>query len=517
VTAVSSGGQVTALADGGVGGETLLAGGSSWSGIMADYGAIWRTQPEVRKVTGFLARNIAQLNLTLYRRLSATERERVDDHELSRAISHPLGWRPSAKLSKSLFFDTLMHDRCIYDNAYWLKIRENGELRLVPVPPPLITPEGYDWLAPTGYRFANRDWPAEQFVHFRGYNAGDRRTGLSPIESLRQLLLEDMASNVYRSQLWERGARMSGVIQRPADAPKWSDPARERFQASWRAQWSGNGPEAGGTPVLEDGMEFKETTFSAADAQWLEAKKLTREEVAAAYHVPQPMVGLLDRATFSNVAELHDQLYQDTLPPWCVSIEEDVELQLISDWPELMADNCYVEFNLMEKLKGSFEKRARIMQTATGGPWLTRNEARAMDNRPRIDDPACDQLIVPLNVIVGGQASPTDSAASGEASRVVGRWLSRCGTAVVGRWHTARAGHLGLNQVWQAERWTRELTRDLEGIDVEDPDEVAGRVVARAGRAVTLALADPDPDQALDEFFSADPADTLSMMIEEEV
>ena len=98
MTAIRSAGMLTAV-DRNLGSPTLagawLPGGGStgWAGLMADYGAIWRTQPQVRKVVGFLARNIASLNVTLYRRVSATDRERVDDHELALALRHPAGWR----------------------------------------------------------------------------------------------------------------------------------------------------------------------------------------------------------------------------------------------------------------------------------------------------------------------------------------------------------------------------------------------------------------------------------------
>jgi hypothetical protein len=67
----------------------------------------------------------------------------------------------------------------------------------------------------------------------------------------------------------------------------------------------------------------------------------------------------------------------------------------------------YVEFDLTEKLKGSFEERASILQASVGGPWLTRNEARADNNLPPIE--GGDELIVPLNVIEGGQSSPQDT------------------------------------------------------------------------------------------------------------
>ena len=67
----------------------------------------------------------------------------------------------------------------------------------------------------------------------------------------------------------------------------------------------------------------------------------------------------------------------------------------------------YVEFDLTEKLKGSFEERASILQSAVGGPWMTRNEARSDNNLPPVE--GGDDLITPLNVITGGQASPQDT------------------------------------------------------------------------------------------------------------
>ena len=67
-----------------------------------------------------------------------------------------------------------------------------------------------------------------------------------------------------------------------------------------------------------------------------------------------------------------------------------------------------LEFNVQEKLRLAFDDQARIFQTATGGPIMTRDEARERLNLPKKGGDA-DVLIVPMNVSVGGQASPTDS------------------------------------------------------------------------------------------------------------
>jgi len=210
-----------------------------------------------------------------------------------------------------------------------------------------------------------------------------------------------------REQIMRNGARMSGYLERPADAPAWSETARDRFRRQWQSQYSGNGPGAGGTPILEDGMRFTAVSQTAKDLQYIEGRKLTREEVAAAYFVPPPMVGILENATFSNITEQHKMLYTDTLGPILTMVQEEIELQLIPDF-EPAPDRFYVEFNLREKLTGSFEERAAAIASAVGGPTMTVNEARALDNRPPVD--GGDNMIVPLNVTQNGSQTPIPAA-----------------------------------------------------------------------------------------------------------
>ena len=61
----------------------------------------------------------------------------------------------------------------------------------------------------------------------------------------------------------------------------------------------------------------------------------------------------------------------------------------------------YAEFDITAKLAGSFEGQASVLSTSTGGPWMTRNEARARQNPPAIE--GGDELIVPMNVTEGAR------------------------------------------------------------------------------------------------------------------
>lgn len=380
-------------------------------GMSQDYATIWRTQPQVRTVVGFLARNIAQIGLHVYRRKSDVDRVRIPDHPLGKLIA-----KPNPFTTRYRLIEALVSDLAIYDNAILAKANM-GAPGLVRLDPRFVTPvsgnqfavEVYRYMGGTGYR----DIPAEQVVHFRGYNPEDNRWGCSPMETLRRILSEEFQASQYREQLWRNGARMMGYLKRPVDAPEWGESARDRFRRSWQAQYTGTGAKAGGTPVLEDGMDFVPASVTPEAAQYIEARKLTREEVAAAYHIPLPMVGILDHATYSNIAEQHKNLYQDTLGPWLTMMTEELQLQLLPDFED--SQDVYLEFNLAEKLRGSFEEQAVQLQTATGAPWMTRNEARARVNLPQVD--GGDELVTPLNVLTGGQASPTDTAPEPKQAR----------------------------------------------------------------------------------------------------
>lgn len=375
-----------------------------------DYATLYRLQPNVRTCVDFLARNIAQLGLHVFRRVSDTDRERLNDHPLAQLLAQPLP--PEKKMTRYRLIETTMGDLGVYFNAYWLKFRGDGDrMFILPLPPMYVTVYGGLW--PTRYDLdmGGRHWEfaPEQVVHFRGYNPENPLLGLAPAETLRRVLAEEHASGKYREGLWQNAARQSGIIKRPLAAPEWSETARERFLQDFAQLYAGD-ENSGKTAVLEEGMEWEPNTFSAQESEYLAGRKLTREECARAYHIPLPMVGILDHATFSNIREQHKHLYQDALGPWLAMIEQDIDLQLKTEFDDV--DGVYVEFNIQEKLQGSFEEQTQSLQSAVGRPWMTANEARARQNLPSRE--GGDELVTPLNVIVGGQASPRDSGEQNE-------------------------------------------------------------------------------------------------------
>ncbi len=472
----------------------------------ADYETIYRTQPNVRTVVDFIARNVAQLGLHVFRRVSDTDRERLADHPLARLLGRPNPFTTRYRQIESTLIDYLVHW-----NAYWLKIRSGEAYALLRVPPVYMTVEGglvprRYWLTYGGQR---KEFAPADVVHFRGH--GLPIAGISPLETLRQVLAEEYEAGAYRTGYWKNAARMSGIIERPKEAPEWSENARSRFKAEFEALYSG-AANSGKTAILEEGMTWKQASFSSRDSEYLAGRKLTREEVARSYHVPLPMVGILDHATFSNIKEQHKNLYQDCLGPILVQVEEELELQILPDFEDMAG--VYLEFNIAEKLKGSFEEQAAALSTAVGRPWMSADEARARQNLSSMGGDA-EQLVTPLNVLVGGQASPRDSAppkalrsgrkAEGDDvdtlhvrlherhvakwTEVLARFFERQRDAVVGRF--PKDGTVTIAELFDGERWVRELGDDLLRLNHATATVFAQRVIDELA-------ADDDEETAFD-------------------
>ncbi|WP_314030139.1 phage portal protein [Corynebacterium argentoratense] len=355
---------------------------------------LWKEQPHLRTVTEFIARNISSVALHVYRRGDDGGRIRDRDSDAARVLfkANP------GQLMQDVLHASLL-DLCLFDEFIWfVSVDDDGSPAVYPISPLWVYRKNFsDRWTLRSIVVADDDGnhvelPAANIVYCHGYQPGTYRYGASPVDSLRDVLKEQLEAAAYRGQLWKNGPRLSGVITRPKDAP-WTGADRSRFKASWNSQYTGRGSGAGGTPVLEDGMDFKPMHLKAQDEQFVDVAKLALATVASVYHINPTMVGLLDNANYSNVREFRKSLYGDSLGPIIKKLEGVINAFLL---PLLsVPDGVYAEFNLDEKLRASFEEKASITTAAVGGPWMTRNEAREQNNLTRLDDG--DSLLVPLN------------------------------------------------------------------------------------------------------------------------
>lgn len=423
----------------------MEAGGDGLEGHTIE--ALWKTQPHLRTVVGFIARQMSQLSLKLYER-DGENIIRVRDGNIAKLLN-----TPNSEDTFSELIYALVGEWALRDDSYLVLI--GGELRVFPAA--WLTLRKRNAFQVDGYDLTTKDGNVteltkEQVFRFKGWTPSEPLTATSPVETLKLMLEEQHSARTFRKQVWKKGGRFGGYIKRPAGAPTWKNEDRGRFDRMWQAFTGNNGARAGDAPILEDGMEYMTTRVAAKEDQWLESVRASLEMCAQVYYVNPTMVGLLDNANFSNVREFRRSLYGDSLGPIVKKIEDRFNSFIL---PALGApENQYVEFNVEAKLRGSFEEQAQVISTATGAPWQTVNEARKLFNLSPVD--GGDDMVRPLNVLYGGQASPQDGGDGlKHLEPMLRKFIARQSEVVCSK------RDAGTTDWWDPARWDRELTADL--------------------------------------------------------
>ncbi len=446
---------------------------------------LYASQANVQAVVSFLADSVSQLPLKVYVRDAETERRRDRTSDAARTL-----WRPNADQTEYEFVNALMIEYFLNGAAAVWHLPdpdyESGhQLRVIPRA--WITDSAFD----TAYSLSSITVksvgnapavkiPATDFTFFKYYHPGQPGGFISPVSSLKQILSEQIQADRFRSRIWRSSGRFNAYISRPKDVAAWDDETRKKWIEAFREGWGSGGGNEGKIPLLEDGMEIKPYQFNAKEAQYAETKQLSREDVAAAYHVNPSLIWHTNTQTFASAKDNARALYSDCLGPTLQMLQQRINTFLL---PMLGADpNTYVEFDLTEKLKGSFEERASILQSAVGGPYMTRNEARADSNLPPIE--GGDQLIVPLNVNNGIDNPAVEEEApkmryiskkSAESTHIKGKAddeESEALGAVIEKFFKRQAKSIipkiGAGKEWWDEnRWNNELSEDIDPVIFE--------------------------------------------------
>lgn len=358
---------------------------------------VWESQPSVRKVVSFMASTVAALPWRVYRAEDGG-RERLHDSPAETLVRRPTRFTSSADLVTGLALDWLL-----YGSACAVLVDE--EIVRVPAPLLMLSTDVFGRVNDVatvagGETVSLADLPVA-LMH--GWDP-DGSGAVAPVRTLRALLAELSEAEGWRRRMWTDVPRVSAQVTRPKDAPRWSDEKRERFlqaMADFKSSTSG-----GSIPVMEDGMKLEAAPQVQPDLSSASSvRTLTDIEVAGYFGVPPELLGMRE-ANYGGYAALRRDLYTRVLGPLIGRIEDALNAEIV---PALAGGDTavYGMLDRTEAQDGTLLERVQALQSATGGPVMTRAEARERLDLPYLE--GTEELIVPLNVIQGGQASPTDS------------------------------------------------------------------------------------------------------------
>ena len=153
--------------------------------------------------------------------------------------------------------------------------------------------------------------------------------------------------------------------------------------------------------VLEHGLHFKPIAVPNKDAQWIEAREFHVGDLCRWLRIPPHKVAHLRNATFSNIEQQAIEYVTDTLQPWMVRWEQEIQRKLLSERTDLFAEHLVDGL-----LRGDTTSRYNAYRSAVLAGWMSRNEVRVLENLNPVD--GLDEFLTPLN---------TEAATTAEGSR----------------------------------------------------------------------------------------------------
>lgn len=356
-----------------------------------------------------LSQNLAMFPLNVYRRTGEYGREIAKDHPLQRLLHQD---RTNKKQDRFQFKEMMQARLCLRGNAYaFIKMNRAGDVtELIPLHPDYVMPvESGNTIVYKYYGTGKAiTFAFDQVLHIR--TLGDGLEGCSVIDELRDTIGSAVSMDKHGSTSFKNGATLGGILMYPkALNPKTRDTIRE----SWQKQYAGSS-NAGKTAILEQGMEYKPIAMSNEQAQWLDAMKFKRSEIAGIFGVPPHMIGDLERATFSNIEEQSIQFIQYTMMPWLSRWEAAMDASLLTE--EEQQEYC-IKFNEKALLRANSLARSQKLQIERQNGIINANEWRALEDYEPLEGEEGEKYLIPMNMADASKPLPDKSDAGGQPPR----------------------------------------------------------------------------------------------------
>lgn len=245
--------------------------------------------------------------------------------------------------------------------------------------------------------------PASEVIHDRAICFFHPLIGVGPIFACGISATQGNRIQSNSAKFFENMSRPSGQLTAPETI---SDDTAARLKAEFEANFSGQ--NIGRLLVTGDGLKYEPMTIPADQAQLIEQLRWTVEDVARCFHVPLHKIGAATNVKFSNMAEMNQDYYSQTLQ----ALIEAIEL-LLDEGLGLTGgtQTLGVELDLEGLLRMDPVQRAQRNETAIKAGYMAPNEARATESLLPVDggsEPYLQQQNFPLSVLA---KQPPPSAA----------------------------------------------------------------------------------------------------------
>ena len=253
-----------------------------------------------------------------------------------------------------------------------------------PIPDPKNFIAGYEVQMPYGQKIKMK---REDVVWVRRPHPLDPYLSLTPLESAGVAIEIENLAKIYNRNYLMNDGRPGGLLVLRGEI---DDDDKEELKSRFR----GNISRAGYTSVIasDDGVDYVDTSASPRDVAYAQLRQITKEEILAAFGVPETVIGNAAGRTFSNASEEIRVFWMETMLP---------HLEPLARSLDELDDTYYLDFDVSEVpiLQLYKQERERYLMQEFQTGLISSNEYRIGSGRKETESDLADSLLMNPNLI----------------------------------------------------------------------------------------------------------------------
>lgn len=224
------------------------------------------------------------------------------------------------------------------------------------------------------------------FLYFETYD-GIRGRGL--LDLAREAIALDAMAQRYGKKFYQNGARLSGILEVDTDAkPETRKKLKQEFQ-------SYASDDAFAVAVVDHGMKFTPVGVSQSDAQFVETREFSVEEVSRFTGIPKHMLQT-GKESYDSNAQQRLNYVTDTLLPYVVQWESEDSYKLPA--PQDRDRGVYIRGNVEVLLRADPTTRANFYEKMIQHAIYCPDECRAKEEKNPIPGGLGKQFVMTKNL-----------------------------------------------------------------------------------------------------------------------
>lgn len=226
----------------------------------------------------------------------------------------------------------------------------------------------------------------EDVVWIRKPHPLDPYLSLTPMEAAGIAIEIENLSKIYNRNFLLNDGRPGGLLVVRSEI---DDDDKDELKSRFR----GNINRTGAVTVIssDEGVDFVDTAQSPRDANYVQMRQIQKEEILAAFGVPESVIGNAAGRTFSNAAEEHKVFWNETMLP---------HLETIARGLDELDKDFYIDFDVTDVpvLVLYKQERDRYLLGEFQSGLISGNEYREGAGRKKIDSELMDAMLTNPNL-----------------------------------------------------------------------------------------------------------------------